>query len=523
MKTTRMCRRIVALAGLAAIAASASALSVDPEITIDRALNSPTLAVRYTGATATLVELRIGGESVGTREVSGARSGGETTFTIDLDALKNGDNLVEVRLFDRTGKLVGSDKTNISIERGAARGAVFVATPKAGATVLGPVEINVGFGESLGRSYVSFFVDGQFKSMTNFPPFTFVWDTEKETNGWHDIEAWAIDERNETHKTGAVRLFVNNPGGRTDRVGVPVHGIAPTRNPPSAALLGAAAGVRALGVTAGAIRPRVAAPQGLPPSTVARLVPISNSVRAAVSGAISVRPLLLSGAVATGPRSLVPTGRRLAPVVKAPAAVAKPVTSTKPPLATPTQVAPVARTAVPISSPAASTRAASQAVQVAAVEMTMVAVTVGTRLPGLGMFPVLLDGMPVRFDVPTRTEDGLALAPLRAIVEKAGGSVEWISATKTVRAGASGHTFRTSDRPDGGPRRRRQSRAGEGSRNHRRPHRRPPLLPPRRLGNGREVRQGDGQRGPVDEEVRDARRGSVKTLAHSPCPILFAG
>ncbi len=432
MKTTRMCRRLVALACLAAVAASASALSVDPQITVDRALNSPTLAVRYTGTTATLVELRINGESAGTREVSGARSGGETTFTIDLDALKNGDNPVEIRLFDRTGKLVGSDKTNISIERGASRGAVFVTAPKAGATVLGPVEINVGFGENLGRSYVSFFVDGQFKSMTNFPPFTFVWDTEKETNGWHDIEAWAIDERNETHKTGAVRLFVNNPGGRTDRVGVAaVHGLAPTRNASAMALVGAQAGVRALGVATAAVRSRAATPQGLPPTTLASMVPISNSVRAAVTGANAIRPLTLAGAVATGPKSLVPTGHRLA-------MVAKPA------------VPSVAMTKV--AAPAAA--AAAQATQ-AALRMTMIAVTVGTRLPNLGAFPVLLDGMPVRFDVPTRIESGVALAPLRAIVEKAGGKVEWIAATKTVRAGASGHSFelrigQTSAHVDGG-------------------------------------------------------------------------
>ncbi|RYG23358.1 hypothetical protein EON82_14270, partial [bacterium] len=132
MTTNRICRRFAALAGLAAIAASASALSIDPQISIDRALNSPTLAVRYTGVTATLVELRINGVSIGTREVSGGRSLGETSFTIDLDSLKNGDNLVEVCLFDRTGKLVGQDKTNISMEK-ASKGPVFVAAPKPGA------------------------------------------------------------------------------------------------------------------------------------------------------------------------------------------------------------------------------------------------------------------------------------------------------------------------------------------------------------------------------------------------------
>jgi hypothetical protein len=410
MNTTRIGRRFVALAGLAAIAASASALSIDPQISIDRALNSPTLAVRYTGVSATLVELRVNGESVGTREVSGGRSLGETSFTIDLDALKNGDNLVEIRLFDRTGKMVAQDKTNISMEK-SSKGPVFVAAPKPGATVMGPVDINIGFGEKLGKSYVSFFVDGSFKSITNYPPFNFVWDTEKETNGWHEIEAWAIDERNDTHKTGTVRLFVNNPGGRTNRVGAS-NAVVPTRNVPrDLGLVGADAGLRAIGVATKALATRTK-PQGLPPAVVERMTPMSNAVRAAVSGANAIRPVTLANALATGPKSLMPTGRRVAPVI------ASAVTKVQTPVAT-----------------------AIQANNAVLSGVRMVAITRGTTLPNLGAFTILLDGQPVRFDVPTRVEDGMALAPFRSLVEKAGGKIEWTHATKTARAGVGGHTI----------------------------------------------------------------------------------
>lgn len=407
MKTTKTCRRLIALAGLAAIAASASALSVDPQITIDRALNSPTLAVRYAGVNATLVELCVNGESVGTREVSGARNLGETSFTLDLESLKNGDNLVEIRLYDRTGKLVAQDKTNISMARSTGRGPVYIAAPKAGASVMGPVEINVGFGEKLGKSYVSFFVDGKFHSMTNFPPFTFVWDSEKEANGWHDIEAWAIDERNETHKTGALRLFVNNPGGRTARVGAPAA-VVPTRNVSrDLSLVGADAGLRALGVATAAVRVKGAAPQGLPPAVVERMVPISNAVRAAVTGAQGVRPIVLASALAMGPKTLLPTGRRVASVTKTTATTVTPAQATQ---------------------------------AVTAATTALVSIVTGTKLPSLGAYLIILDGQPVRFDVPTRVENGLALAPFRALIEKAGGTIEWQHATKTARAGIDGHT-----------------------------------------------------------------------------------
>ncbi len=417
MKTTRTCRRLLALASLAAMAVGANALSVDPQIAIDRALNSPTLAVRYTGVAATLVELRINGESVGTREVAGARKLGETSFTIDLDALHDGDNPVEVVLYDRLGKVVGQDKSNISIAREANRGPVYVETPKAGATVRGPVEINVGFGEKLGRSYVSFFVDGQLKSITNFPPFTFVWDSEKEANGWHEIEAWAIDERNDTHKTGGVRLFVNNPGGRTARVGVVPGAILPSRNVArEIALVGADAGIRAVGAATGSLRVKGAAPEALPPAVSLRMVPLGNAVRAAVTGANGLRPVVLASALATGPKTMVPTGKRLATLPG--------VTTTRAALAG----AGASVSKIPV-------------VQIAGAvtNATMVNVVLGTRLPSLGSYVLLLDGQPVRFDVPTRVEGGLALAPLRSIIEKAGGKVQWDHVTKTVRAGAAGH------------------------------------------------------------------------------------
>lgn len=436
MTTTRICRRFAALAGLAAIAASASALSIDPQISIDRALNSPTLAVRYNGVTATLIELRINGESVGTREVSGGRSLGETSFTIDLDSLKNGDNLVEIRLFDRTGKIVAQDKTNISMEK-SSKGPVFVAAPKPGASIMGPVEINIGFGEKLGKSYVSFFVDGAFKSMTNFPPYNFVWDTEKETNGWHEIEAWAIDENNQTHKTGGVRLFVNNPGGRTNRPGVS-SAVVPTRNiPRNLDLVGADAGVRAIGVAANALPTKGATPQGLPPAVVERMVPISNAVRTAVSGANAVRPLTVAGALATGPKSLVPTGRRVAaPALPITAAIGNPAG-----LAVGSGANARVLPTTPNVSPATSAVAPVVQANAAMVStLNMVAVTRGTVLPNLGALLVLMDGQPVRFDVAPRVEKGLALAPLRSLIEKAGGTVEWVHATKTARAGLSGHT-----------------------------------------------------------------------------------
>ena len=89
-------KRTMALAGAVALSAGSFAFMLDTNIVIERALNSPTLTVKYDGANATLVELRINGESLATKSVSATANKGETTFTLAVSDLKDGDNDVEV-------------------------------------------------------------------------------------------------------------------------------------------------------------------------------------------------------------------------------------------------------------------------------------------------------------------------------------------------------------------------------------------------------------------------------------------
>jgi hypothetical protein len=49
-------------------------------------------------------------------------------------------------------------------------------------------------------------------------------------------------------------------------------------------------------------------------------------------------------------------------------------------------------------------------------------------------FAVAFDSTRIAFDVPPRVEHGLPLAPFRAIFEHTGGTVQWFSDSKTVRA-----------------------------------------------------------------------------------------
>lgn len=404
-KTSETIRKMCVIAGISVLAATATAVPYDARIMIDRALNSPTLTVRYTGASAALVELRLNGESVGTRSVSTAKSSGDTNFTLNLSDLKDGDNEVEVRLFDRTGKLVGSDKTNISTDQGAT-GPVFLRTPKVGQTVMGTVEIEMGFGRDLKNSYVSFFIDNNFKRITNYPPFTMAWDTTGESNGWHEIEAWAIDESSTTYKTRKTRVFVNNPGGRTDRQGVTAD-LVPTTNPTRSDVTGnAVTNLRPVNSTSKMTK---AVSGGVAPIRTANET-VSNKLNVKVSTAMTgLKPAPTAESLATGVRTLAPTQ--------------------------------TARTNDSVA--VAMVRGTSQGATLnhVAAASNLVRITKGQRLPNLAGFAVVLNSQFVDFDVNPRVDDGVPMTPFRHLLEKAGGTVDWKGASKTVNAKSEGRNI----------------------------------------------------------------------------------
>jgi len=400
------------LAGISVLAAIAGATPVDARIMIDRALNSPTLTVRYDGANAALVELRVNGESLGTRSVSSNKASGETNFTLNLTELKDGDNEVEVRLFDRTGKLVGSDKSNISTDQ-SNYGPVFLKTPKVGATVMGAIDVNMGFGRDLKNVHVSFFVDSNFKKMTNYPPYNMIWDTALESNGWHEIEAWAIDESSTTFKTRKTRVFVNNPGGRTDRDGVVTEGTV-TPNPMHAELAGGAtAKVRNMTVKANAKA------SGAADHSVAPSISSGNTISAplhtlTVGEASGFKPAPVGSPSATGPRTMAPNTGRVAVVanhlVKSTGEIS---------------ITPHGQVGSALRNTVAATN--------------MVSITKGQRLPNLTNFSVILNSAIVEFpDAQPRVDNGVPMTPLRYLLEKDGAKVDWSNMTKTVSAKAEG-------------------------------------------------------------------------------------
>lgn len=397
--------RLLLCAGMALASMVASAGLVDATVLVDRAANNKTLTVRYDGANAALVEMVINGQSVASKEVSADLRSGETNFTVDVAALEEGTNKVEIRLYDRNGKLVGKQTTTINIDR-AGNGPVFISNLRSNDTTQGMVEIKVGFRAELKNVFVSFFVNDDFKVLKNFPPYTYRWDTTSVENGWHEVQAWVVDDSNATFKTEKVRLFVNNPGGRTKRQDIaPIKPQAKPESKPEA-------------------KP-VAKPESKPaakPEVKPAVKPESKPIAKPEAKQVKA-PILPAVTKADGTKSNASTGTA-APASK-PAEPVKPnskpktdsVIDIKPSTPTKPEVVPPKSDVVALASPA---------------KLKPIAINFGTRLNDVDQFDIYLEGQKVNFDVAPRVEDGVPLSPFRHLFEAYGGKVKWDHASKTV-------------------------------------------------------------------------------------------
>lgn len=404
--------RLLLCAGMALASMVASAGLVDATVLVDRAANNKTLTVRYDGANAALVEMVINGQSVASKEVSADLRSGETNFTVDVAALEEGTNKVEIRLYDRNGKLVGKQTTTINIDR-AGNGPVFISNLRSNDTTQGMVEIKVGFRAELKNVFVSFFVNDDFKVLKNFPPYTYRWDTTSVENGWHEVQAWVVDDSNATFKTEKVRLFVNNPGGRTKRQDIAP--IKPQAKPESKPEAKPAAKPESKPAAKPEAKPAVK-PESKPIAKP-EAKPVKAPILPAVTKADGTKSNTNTGTAAPASKPAEPVKPNSKPKTDSVIDI-KPSTP-KQPEATQTkpEVIPPKTDVVALASPA---------------KLKPIAINFGTRLNDVDQFDIYLEGQKVNFDVAPRVEDGVPLSPFRHLFEAYGGKVKWDHASKTV-------------------------------------------------------------------------------------------
>ncbi len=361
---------------------------------------------------------------------------GVLSFDVDGSTLSQGAHTVVVTVFDAIGAASSATvKIVAGNNAGASSGALggpqmaFVS-PGNGKRVSGTIELNVDAKDKGGANpYVTFFIDKEFKTLKNYPPYSYVWDTTGTGNGWHTVEAMAYVEGSTLTSTQRLRVYVDNPGGNTARLDE-IPDLAAAASAPKTA-------------------PGTAKPLAIPLPKAPRPGPLTSAPAAKpapvrVARADFARPAPVPSAA---PAAKTPAPSRLAPPAPAaphsagPASPAAPAatvygvrplplkTAQRPPILSAASVAPALRVAPQVdAAPARSLRTPRATVR------RVAAPALSSGKGADGALQVAFNGERIAFDVPPRVEAGLSLTPFRHLFEHTGGVVSWVPSTRIVRA-----------------------------------------------------------------------------------------
>lgn len=381
------------------------------------------LMMQFRGVKPATVEVLVDGLIVATRHLSGQTD----QLTLDLQGagLAPGTHEATIKLYDSQGRLISQRQTRVELLPDP-NSPLTIVVPRNGSQVAGDVPIEVRLSHR-GQAYVSFFVDGQIRGLRNYPPYVYNWDTTRETNGWHTIEVWSYDG-NQTLKTPPTRVFVNNPGGRTERqataeVAVVEPELAPVENAPIAS--GHTTRIALAPETRLSESNRLSAPAA-PESEPAE--PSVQTERVAVQPEVVVNP------TATARLS---SNRLSAPIEEPDFRAVETVPMQSVRLTRAAEAEPQMRgqkLRIPQLASAPAKTAPS-----AHTKSLWLNIEVGTRLPAtITRYEVALDGKLLRFDVTPQVEEGVALVPIRVVLEQLGAQLRWDNSSKTAYAQLNG-------------------------------------------------------------------------------------
>jgi len=188
-------------------------------------------AAPITGGVTSL-ELYIDGQQEAVKTLDSPETRGVVSFVIAAGALSSGSHQIVVRVAAIDAE-VASAKTGLDVADPAAQQnapapalggttddgsapMVAIMSPDPNADINGVVTIKVDAHDNSGKSpYVSLFIDHNFKTLRNFPPYDFAWDTTRVANGYHTIEVWGYNDDQAVGHAQPLTVYVNNPGGRT--------------------------------------------------------------------------------------------------------------------------------------------------------------------------------------------------------------------------------------------------------------------------------------------------------------------
>ncbi len=186
------------------------------------------------------IELFVDGSKAAQKVLDAPETRGVVSFLVDASALSSGPHRIVVRVTGSDAEIASAHSSfsyqapaplvapapeetqprSIAPLQTTPAPTLSIVPPRGmeDGQVQGTVKLRVRASDPSGKApYVSLFVDRQFKTLRNYAPYEFDWDTTTAPNGYHTIEAFGYNDAQAVGHAQSLRLYVNNPGGRTER------------------------------------------------------------------------------------------------------------------------------------------------------------------------------------------------------------------------------------------------------------------------------------------------------------------
>lgn len=179
-----------------------------------------------------VIELYVDGVKAAQKVLDTPETRGVVSFLVDAGALSGGTHRIVVRASAADAEVASAkssfiftvpapDKPNPetpSLAPSLGSPVLSIDNPTVDGQVQGKVTLRIKAEDPSGKPpYVSLFIDHSFKTLRNYAPYEFTWDTTEYPNGYHTIEAFGYNDAQDVGHAQPIRVLVNNPGGRTER------------------------------------------------------------------------------------------------------------------------------------------------------------------------------------------------------------------------------------------------------------------------------------------------------------------
>lgn len=469
-----------AASGLKLSVASLGAVTADTPVELN---------VNFRGGKVRGVEVYLDGNRIANESIDTVETHGVISFKLPASLLAEGAHEIMIQAVDKDGN-TASTTTRVRVNPPAVESIAHFVTPKRNAVVNDLASLEVKVDDNIKDAIVMFFIDGNWLSMRNYAPYVQTLDTSKYTDGEHTIKVQVFDSTGTSIiKTMTMPLRIHNgdPKFTTVQKNTPdlnkvnkpktseadaALSIAQTNPlvtqlgaPSATGLARSNANARtSVGMRTGVepranyetVKPTPFATPAMALPGASNLTNPGKDIARMENGAVSKRPT----SIATPVEKLTPTNHDGHPTVHAvPQNLIAPAFPGV--LADPTDLSALSGETAHVAHQNANVRRAGNVAARPSMKMGggVVTVQAHTQKASTGhstqiaqaaprahvgsrsmhnahikTFDVAFDNTQIAFDVPPRIENGLPLAPFRAIFEHSGGSVKWYGESKTVRA-----------------------------------------------------------------------------------------